>query len=83
MLGTLYGPNLVDQFKDGPEYYRRVFADARVDPARSLVVDDSAAAVGWAKEAGANTCLIGPADGPASADIVLPSLAALGALIVP
>jgi HAD superfamily hydrolase (TIGR01509 family) len=50
---SLYGPDLVDTFKTGPAYYERIFADAGIDPARAVVVDDNARAVEWARQAGA------------------------------
>lgn len=49
----LYGPDLIDTHKTGPLYYERIFADAGVEPARALVIDDSAQAVLWARQAGA------------------------------
>lgn len=58
-FGTLFGPDLVDVMKAGPEYYRRVFAIAGVDPADALVIDDSESAAGWAREAGAGVLRIG------------------------
>lgn len=57
----LYGPDLVDTFKDGPRFYRRIFADAGVEPRDALVVDDNANAARWAALAGAKTVLIGAA----------------------
>ena len=59
----LYGPDLINwgKWPEGAEYYRRAFAHAGVDPKRTLVVDDSAAALTQARRAGAKTCLIGTA----------------------
>lgn len=61
----LYGPDLVDTFKTGPAYYERIFADAGIDPARALVIDDSEQAVGWARAAGdrAIQVVANPAEG--------------------
>lgn len=60
----LYGPDIVDRLKDRPEYYRRVFAHAGVDPAEALVIDDKPECCGWAAEAGAAVVRIGtPVDG--------------------
>ncbi len=50
---TLYGTDIVDTWKDGPEYYRMVFAHAGVEARDALVVDDQPSAVAWAREAGA------------------------------
>jgi len=51
----LYGPDLVRVLKNGPEYYRRIFADAGVEARDALVVDDSRFAIAWAAQAGAMT----------------------------
>ena len=56
----LYGPDLIDTFKAGPEFYRRVLADTRIAPSDALVVDDSPDAVRWATEVGARAVLINP-----------------------
>ena len=38
----LYGPDLVDRFKNGPHFYEAILADSRTDPTVAAVVDDSA-----------------------------------------
>lgn len=78
----LYGPDLINTQKNGPAYYERVFADAGVDPARALVVDDTPKAIRWARQAGARAVLI-TTTSPAEADGVLhlPSLAHLPEVI--
>ncbi len=60
----LYGPDLVGAFKVGPAYYERIFADAGIDPAQAVVVDDSAEAIAWARAAGAQGIHV--ADAPAT-----------------
>lgn len=84
----LYGPDLVDMLKRGPEYHRRVFADAGISPtSAAVVVDDSPAALSWAAQAGARTVLVGsgaPLAGPGAPaggrpDLVLQTLAELPA----
>jgi HAD superfamily hydrolase (TIGR01509 family) len=60
-FGRLYGPDLLDCFKTGPDYYARLLADAGVAPANALVVDDSPQALAWAAKAGARTVLVGGA----------------------
>jgi HAD superfamily hydrolase (TIGR01509 family) len=55
----LYGPDLIDTFKNGPAYYERLFADIGIMPADALVVDDSPQAVDWAAQVGARTVLVG------------------------
>ena len=63
-FGRLYGPDLIDTFKNSPAYYARIFADAGIPPAQALVVDDAPAAVGWAAQVGAHTVLVGAAPLP-------------------
>lgn len=60
----LYGPDLVNVIKTGPDFYRKVFSDSGVDPESALVVDDSPRAIGWALEAGARAVLVGEAPAP-------------------
>jgi phosphoglycolate phosphatase-like HAD superfamily hydrolase len=77
-FGRLYGPDLVETFKDGSRYYERIFADAGVEPGDALVVDDNATAAGWAAAAGARTALIGATAGAgAGPSLRLGSLAEL------
>jgi HAD superfamily hydrolase (TIGR01509 family) len=58
-FGRLYGPDLIDTFKDGPSYYERLIADLGVPPGNTLVVDDNPRALSWAAQAGAHTVLVG------------------------
>ncbi len=58
-FGRLYGPDLIDTLKEGPEYYERIFADLGIAPADALVVDDSPRAIGWAAQVGARAVLVG------------------------
>lgn len=74
----LYGPDLVDTFKIGPAYYERLFADAGVDPASALVVDDTPQALAWARQVGAQTILVGAA--PAAEEEPFTRLASLAQL---
>jgi HAD superfamily hydrolase (TIGR01509 family) len=57
-FGRLYGADLINTFKEGPEYYVRLFADAGISPAEALVVDDSPHALNWAAQVGAKTVLV-------------------------
>jgi HAD superfamily hydrolase (TIGR01509 family) len=75
-FGRLYGPDLLDTFKEGPEYYARLFADADVAPADALVVDDSPRAVAWAASVGARAVLVG-ATSPPPGDGATPRIAGL------
>jgi len=58
-FGRLYGPDLIDTLKEGPEYYERLFADLGSAAADALVVDDSPRATRWATQVGARTVLVG------------------------
>ena len=48
----LYGPDLVDRYKNGPHYHAAILADSGTDPAHALVVDDSPDARAWASSLG-------------------------------
>ena len=54
----LYGPDLMRTLKERPEFYDQIFADAGVEPADTLVVDDSPQPLQRAAEAGAATVLV-------------------------
>jgi beta-phosphoglucomutase-like phosphatase (HAD superfamily) len=81
-FGTLYGPDLVEHVKHGPEYYRRVFRHAGVAPEEALVVESCPGACGWARSAGARAVRIGPAKGDGSTEEAAPALAVLADAIV-
>jgi beta-phosphoglucomutase-like phosphatase (HAD superfamily) len=57
-FGALYGPDLIDFPKGGPEYYRRVFFDAGVEPSDAVVIESDPGACGWAEAAGARAILV-------------------------
>ncbi|HLG61585.1 MAG TPA: HAD family hydrolase [Ktedonosporobacter sp.] len=57
-FGRLYGADLINTFKEGPEYYVRLFADVGIRPEEALVVDDSPQAISWVVETGAKTVLV-------------------------
>jgi phosphoglycolate phosphatase-like HAD superfamily hydrolase len=52
-FGRLFGPDLIDCAKEGPEYYERVFTALGVRSDEVIVVDDYPPAIGWAVEVGA------------------------------
>lgn len=58
-FGRLYGPDLIETFKNGPDYYARILADLKLQAAEALFLDDSPTALGWAAETGARTLLVG------------------------
>lgn len=74
----LYGPDLINTLKNGSDYYERLFADAGVQPAQALVLDDSPQAVQWAMQAGARAVLVGHV--PAAQNDVVHHIASLAAL---
>jgi HAD superfamily hydrolase (TIGR01509 family) len=60
-FGRCYGADLINTFKQGPEYFERLFANLGLRPAEALVVDDGSDVLGWAAQVGARTVLVGPA----------------------
>lgn len=82
-FGQLYGADLLNTFKEGPEYYRQLFADLQVAPADTLVVDDRPAALAWARSFGARTVLVwsGSTENIGYDTICMGSLAELPALL--
>lgn len=58
LFDRVYGSDLVNTWKFGPEYYRAILADSGVDPARAAVVDDSPKALSWAAECGLRGFLV-------------------------
>jgi HAD superfamily hydrolase (TIGR01509 family) len=81
-FGRLYGPDLIDIFKEGPEYYERIFADVGITAADTLVVDDNPRAITWAAQLGAQTTLVGNAPSPQTRTTLrIGSLAELPALM--
>jgi len=58
LFDRVYGSDLVNTWKFGPEYYRAVLADSRVDPERAAVIDDSPNAVSWARDRGMRAFLV-------------------------
>src|SRR5437588_12990690 len=82
--GRLYGPDLIDTLKEGPEYYERIFADLGIAVADTLVVDDSPRAIGWAVQVGARAVLVGDSSLPRTeVPPHLGSLVGLPALLQP
>ena len=81
LFARLYGSDLVNTAKQAANYYERVFADADVEPAAVLVVDDSSEMLAKAARTGARTILVShetPAQPPF--DGVIAGLAALPAM---
>jgi FMN phosphatase YigB (HAD superfamily) len=51
----LYGPDLVDRYKNGPHFYEAILEDAGVLPGEAAVVDDGDKVRGWAGSLGVRT----------------------------
>jgi HAD superfamily hydrolase (TIGR01509 family) len=81
-FGRLYGPDLIDAFKEGPEYYERIFVDVGITPREALVVDDNPRAIMWAAQSGVQTVLVGDAAYPETGtSLRMRSLAQLPAIM--
>lgn len=63
-FGRLYGADMINTFKEGPEYYKRIFTDVGILPTEALVVDDCPHAIAWAAQTGARTVLISTSSSP-------------------
>jgi HAD superfamily hydrolase (TIGR01509 family) len=63
LFDRIYGSDVVNTWKFGPEYYRAILNDSRVDPALAAVVDDSPKALAWARECGLHGFLVERRDG--------------------
>lgn len=81
-FGRLYGSDLLNTFKEGPEYYARLFADLCIAPGDALIVDDSPRALAWASTLGARTVLVGNAQTMYNGTMHINSLAELPALLL-
>ncbi|HKY51616.1 MAG TPA: HAD family hydrolase [Candidatus Limnocylindria bacterium] len=58
LFDRVYGSDVVDTWKSGPDYYRAILDDSGVDPARAGVVDDSPKALSWAHDCGLRGFLV-------------------------
>ncbi len=61
-----YGADLFGVPKTGPWFYEALLAHARLAPSATIVVDDDAWRLDWAKGLGMETVLVGPKDPGAS-----------------
>ncbi len=80
-FGRLYGSDLLKTFKEGPEYYTRLFTDLQIAPGDALIVDDSPRALRWASELGASTVCVGAARETGNGTMHISSLAELPTLL--
>lgn len=81
LFDRVYGSDVVNTWKFGPEYYRAVLSDSGVDPARAAVVDDSPEALSWARECGLRGFLVERRDGESFDDAVTRTFAELASAI--
>ena len=58
LFGKLYGPDLVDTWKNGPDFYRRLLADTGVAAERAVVIDDHLRHLDVAREVGCGTIFV-------------------------
>lgn len=49
----LYGPDLIDCAKEGPEFYVRIFQSLKIAPDRAIIIDNDPNAISWAIAVGA------------------------------
>jgi HAD superfamily hydrolase (TIGR01509 family) len=77
-FGRLYGADLINTFKEGPEYYEHLFADAGIEPSEAVVVDDDQHASSWAAQTGAQTILVSPSS--QASTVALPRIEGLAEL---
>lgn len=81
-FSRLYGPDLIDTFKASPSYFERLLADAAVDPADAIVVDDNLHVLAWATAVGACPVQVGsPTSSAAAGPHCITSLSELPALL--
>ena len=70
LFTRLYGPDLINATKQGPNFYTRMFEHAGVDPKKSVVLDDTPAFITRINAAGATPVLVGNRDpGPGNRDV--------------
>lgn len=58
LVDRTYGPDLVDRWKDGPDFYRAICADAEVRPSEAATVDDDERQLDRARAAGLQAFLL-------------------------
>lgn len=81
LFDRVYGSDLVNTWKFGPEYYRAVLADSGVDPVRAAVVDDQPSAIAWARECGLRAFRVERRAGEGFDDAVARTLAEVASAI--
>ncbi|GER90246.1 hypothetical protein KDW_44080 [Dictyobacter vulcani] len=80
-FGQLYGPDLLNTFKTGPDYYAQIFAQLQIAPGDALIVDDNPGAISWASSLGARTVLVGASKATDNKTIQINNLAELPDLL--
>ncbi len=57
-----YGPDLINTWKSGPDYYKAIFNHSGVDPTKSIIINDQPRFLDSAQKVGANViqaCITG------------------------
>lgn len=70
LFDRVYGSDLVNTWKFGPEYYRAILRDSGVDADRAAVIDDSPKALFWARQSGLRVFQVARRDGEEFDDAV-------------
>ena len=70
LFDRVYGSDLVNTWKFGPEYYRAILRDSGVDADRAAVIDDSPKALSWARQSGLRVFQVARRDGEEFDDAV-------------
>lgn len=61
-IGTAYGTDIVNIMKEGPDFYKAIFAHAGVHPTDAVVIDDKCQMLSYAANLGAMTVCVGTDD---------------------
>jgi phosphoglycolate phosphatase-like HAD superfamily hydrolase len=81
LFGRVYGSDLVNTWKSGPDYYRAILADSGTAAANAVVIDDSPRAIEWAGECGVRGVLVQQRAGERFEDSVLRAFDEVNALV--
>lgn len=69
LFQQLYGPDLIDHVKYGPEFYARIFAHAGVQADRALVIESDLECCQWTVEASGNAVWVDSQSGGDTASL--------------
>ena len=57
-----YGPDIINTWKSGPNYYKEIFKHSKVNPTKSIIIEDQPRFLDNAQQMGANViqaCITG------------------------